>query len=47
MDTVINVFLEQMSFRLNSDSSWFVPLEQALNGVTAPIAAWCPGDDFN
>lgn len=47
MDAAINLLLEQMSFRLDSNSSWFVPLGQALDGVTAPIAAWRPGDEFN
>ena len=47
MDSVIEALVEQMSFRLDDDSSWFVPLEKALKGVTAPVAAWRPSDEFN
>lgn len=47
MDSVTDSLLEQMHFRLDKDSSWFVPLEKALDGVTAPIASWRPKDDFN
>jgi len=47
MTSVVNTLVEQMSFRLDRDSSWFVPLENALDGVMAPIASWRPNDDFN
>jgi len=40
MLSVVNTLVEQMSFRLDRDSSWFVSLEKALDGVTAPIASW-------
>lgn len=47
MTSLINTLEEQMNFRLDSDSSWFTPLEEALDGVTAPVASWRPSDDFN
>lgn len=47
MTSIINAFVEQMNFRMVSDSSWFTPLEEALDGVTASMASWRSSDDFN
>ena len=47
MTTVIDLLSEQMRQRSNSDSSWFVSLNTALDGVTASIASWRPNEQFN